>query len=146
MGTPTELQHQDGPRAPSTGMHVRPAPAGARPAAWQLVLWRLLAFVAHMMRPAAPDARANMALNRYLRRHPFREAAYAVAAWTAALLVIAPVVLPATWLLESLHLRPRGAADFVVTVLAVCGLLALWFAVGRWLRHVVAARVNRWRT
>jgi hypothetical protein len=87
-----------------------------------------------------------MALNRYLRRHPLRGAAYGIAAWTAALLVIAPVVLPATWLLERLHLRPRGAADFVVTVLAVCGLLALWFAVGRWLRHVVAARVNRWRT
>jgi hypothetical protein len=46
-----------------------------------LVLWRLLAFVAHMMRPATPDARANMSLNRYLRRHPVRCAAYAVAAF-----------------------------------------------------------------
>jgi hypothetical protein len=124
----------------------RSAPAGSGPNAGQLVRWRFLALVAHLIRPSAPDARSNMALNRYLRRHPFRGAAYAVAAWTAALLVIAPVVLPATWLLEGLHLRPRGAADFVVTVLAVCGLLALWFAAGRWLRHVVAARVNRWRT
>lgn len=102
-------------------MHVRPAPAGARPTAWQLVLWRLLAFVAHMMRPGAPDARSNMALNRYLRRHPFRGVAYGVAAWTAALLVIATVVLPATWLLERLHLRPRGAADLGRSAL---GLLA----------------------
>jgi hypothetical protein len=146
MATPTELHHQDGPRTPSTGMHVRPAPAGARPAAWQLVLWRFLALVAHLMRPSTADARSNTELYRYLRRHPLRGAAYAVAAWTAAVLPFVLVTLPAMLLLERLHLRPRGAADFGVTVLAVCGLLALWFAVGRWLRHVVAARVDRWRT
>jgi hypothetical protein len=124
----------------------RPAPADSGPNAWQLVLWRLLAFVAHLMQPAAPDARSNMVLYRYLRCHPLRGAAYAVAAWTAAVLPFVLVTLPAMLLLECLHLRPRGAADFGVTVLAVCGLLALWFAAGRWLRHVVAARVNRWRT
>jgi hypothetical protein len=124
----------------------RSAPAGSGPNAWQLVLWRFLALVAHLMRPSAPDERSSMALNGYLRRHPLRGAAYGVAAWTAALLVIAPVVLPAMLLLEGLHLRPRGAADFGVTWLAVCGVCALWFAAARWLRHVVAARVNRWRT
>jgi hypothetical protein len=124
----------------------RLAPAGSGPNAWQLVLWRLLAFVGHLMRPSAPEERSNMALNRYLRRHPFRCAAYAVAAFAGALLVMELMALPAMLLLESLHLRPRGAADFVVTVLAVCGLLALWSAAGRWLRHVVAGRVNRWRT
>jgi hypothetical protein len=56
------------------------------------------------------------------------------------------MALPAMLLLEGLHLRPRGGADFGVTWLAMCGVCALWFAAGRWLRHVVAARVNRWRT
>jgi hypothetical protein len=136
--TPALREHQrDGHRA---------APAGVGPHAWQLVLWRLVAFVAHLMRPAAPDARSNMAFNRYLRQHPFRGVAYAVAAFVSALVVMGLMALPAVLLLERLHLRPRGAADFGVTVLAVCGLLALWFAAGRWLRRVVAGRVNRWRT
>jgi hypothetical protein len=136
--TPALSEHQrDGRRS---------APAGAGPHAWQLVLWHFLAFVAHMMRPSASAARSNRVLHGYLRRHPLRWAAYAVAAWTAAVLSLVLVTLPAEVLLERLHLRPRGAADFVVTVLAVCGLLALWFAAGRWLRHVVAGRVNRWRT
>src|SRR5262245_6092627 len=103
------------------------------------------AFVAHMMRPGAPDARSNMVFNRYLRRHPVHCAAYAVAAFAGALLVMALLALPAMLLLEGLHLRPRGAADFGVTMLAVCGVCALWFAAGRRLRAVVVARVNRWR-
>jgi hypothetical protein len=98
------------------------------------------------MRPSASDARWSMALKPYLRRHPFRGAAYAVAAWTAAVLPIVLIALPAVVLLESLHLRPRSAADFSVTILALCGLFALWFAAGRRLRYFVAARVNRWRT
>jgi hypothetical protein len=98
-----------------------------------------------MMRPSAPDERWTMALKPYLRRHPLRGAAYVVAAWTGALLALELVAVPATLLLERLHLRPRSAGDFGVGVLALCGLFALWFAAGRWLRHVVAARVNRWR-
>ena len=95
----------------------RAAPAGSGPSTWQLVLWRFLALVRHVMRPSAPDERSNMVLNRYLRRYPLRAAAYGVFAWTAALLVIVPVMLAATVLLGSLHLRPRGGADFGVTLL-----------------------------
>ena len=124
----------------------RSAAAGWGPNAWQLMLWRFLALVAYMMRPSASDARWNVALKPYLRRHPFRGAAYMLAAWTGAVLGFGLVTIPASLLLGRLHLRPRSAGDLGVTVLALCGLLALWFAAGRWLRHVVAARVNRWRT
>jgi hypothetical protein len=68
-----------------------------------------------------------------------------VAAWLGALLVIELMALPVVVLLESLHLPARSAADVGATMLALVGVFALWFAAGRWLRHVVAARVNRWR-
>ena len=55
------------------------------------------------------------------------------------------LAVPGTLLLERLHLHPRSAPDAGVTMLAVFGALALWSAAGRWLRDVVAARVNRWR-
>ena len=124
----------------------RSAPAGSDPNAWQLVLWRLLALVAHAMRPSADNTRWSTALSGYVRRHPVRGAAYVAAAWFGAFLVIELMMLPVVVLLESLHFRPRGAADFGSTLLALCAVFALWFAAGRWLRHVVAARVNRWRT
>jgi hypothetical protein len=102
------------------------------------MLWRFLAVVA-----STPDERSSMAFERYLRRHPFRGAAYLVAAWVLALELVAVL---ATVLLERLHLRPRGAADFGVTVLALFGIFALLSAAGRRLGATVAARVNRWRT
>jgi hypothetical protein len=120
-------------------------PAGADPTAWQLVLWRLLALIAHAMRASADDEHWRRALHDYRRRHPLRAAAYLVAAWVGALLAIEFLALPVVVLLQSLHLRPRGAADFGVTIVAMCGLFALWCAAGRWLRAVVLARVNRWQ-
>jgi hypothetical protein len=121
-------------------------PAGAGPNACQLVLWRLLALVAHTMRPSADHARWSTALNGYARRHPVRGATYVAAAWLGAFLVIELMAVAVEVLLASLHLRPRGAADFVSTLLAIFGLLALWCALGRWLRRLVVARMTRWRS
>jgi hypothetical protein len=110
------------------------------------VLWRFLGLVAHGMRASTRDERWSLALNGYLRRHPLRGAGYVVAAWVGALLVIELMALPAVVLLESLHVRPRSAADVGATMLALFGVLALWCALGRWLRRLVVVRVNRWRS
>src|SRR5262249_57170781 len=112
------------------------------PHTWQLVLRAALACVAHLMRPPAPAERSSMAFHGYLRRHPFRAGAYGVAAWVGAVLGGALLALPVTLLLESLHLRPRGAADVGCTLVALCGVVALWSAAGRRLRAAVAARVH----
>jgi hypothetical protein len=102
------------------------------PNAWQLVLWRLLALVAHAMRRSADNTRWSTALNGYVRRHPVRGAAYVAAAWFGAFLVIEFMALPVVVLLESLHFRPRGAGDFGATVLrsALCSLCGLPPAAG----------------
>jgi hypothetical protein len=116
-------------------------PAGSGPNAWQLVLWRFLAVVA-----STPDDRSSVAFNGYRRRHPFRWAVYVVAALVGVFLAFEVVAVLVAAALESLPIRPRSAADFGLTMLALFGIFALWSAAGRWLRHVVTARVNRWRT
>src|SRR5262249_38515149 len=137
MATPTELEQCRRP--------TRSASAGSGPHTWQLVLWRFLAFVAHLMRPSAPDERSSMAFHGYLRRHPFRAGAYGVAAWVGAVLGGALLALPVTLLLETLPLRPGVAAVVGCTLVALCGVVALWSAAGRRLRAAVAARVHCWR-